>query len=58
MVAFATEGLDMIAQVTQTLELTLNSAEQWLARVGRRVDSEGQNDRQMVEAPAADVEKQ
>ena len=36
MIAFATEGLDMISQVSQTMKLTLDSAEGWLQRVGRR----------------------
>jgi hypothetical protein len=36
MIAFATEGLDMISQVSQTMKLTLDSAENWLNRVGRR----------------------
>lgn len=35
MIAFATEGLDMMAQVNQTMKLTLDSAEKWLARTGR-----------------------
>ena len=36
MIAFATEGLDMMGQVSQTMKLTLESAERWLARAGRR----------------------
>jgi hypothetical protein len=36
MIAFAIEGLDMISQVSQTMKLTLDSAENWLSRVGRR----------------------
>ena len=36
MIAFATEGLDMMGQVSQTMKLTLESAEGWLARGGRR----------------------
>lgn len=36
MVAFAMEGLDMIGQVSQACESTLDSAERWLERVGRR----------------------
>jgi transcriptional repressor OPI1 len=43
MIAFATEGLDMISQVSQTMKLTLDSAEGWLQRVGRR--------QEMVEMP-------
>ena len=36
MIAFATEGLDMMSQVSQTMKLTLDSAERWLERAGRR----------------------
>jgi len=36
MIAMATEGLDMMGQVSQVMTATLNSAERWLARVGRR----------------------
>ena len=43
MIAFATEGLDMMGQVSQTMKLTLESAERWLARAGRR--------QEMVETP-------
>lgn len=43
MIAFATEGLDMMSQVSQTMKLTLESAERWLERAGRR--------RELVDAP-------
>ncbi|KAJ8610120.1 hypothetical protein MRB53_038727 [Persea americana] len=36
MIAFATEGLDMMNQVSQVVRATLDSAERWLERVGRR----------------------
>jgi transcriptional repressor OPI1 len=36
MVAFATEGLDMIGQVSQMCKATLDSAEGWVSMVGRR----------------------
>ncbi|KAK4996570.1 transcriptional regulator opi1 [Elasticomyces elasticus] len=36
MVAFATEGLDMMAQVSSVVKVTLDSAEQWLDSLGRR----------------------
>lgn len=36
MIAFATEGLDMMSQVSQVVRDTLASAESWLDRVGRR----------------------
>ncbi len=66
MITFATEGLDMISQVSQTMQLTLESAEQWLDRVGRRRDtttrsSAGRDskDHDMTNAPQIrDVEKQ
>lgn len=35
MIAFATEGLDMINQVSHVMKATLESAEQWLERAGR-----------------------
>jgi hypothetical protein len=36
MVAFATEGLDMMSQVSHVVKATLDSAERWLERAGRR----------------------
>jgi hypothetical protein len=36
MVAFATEGLDMMSQVSHVVKATLDSAERWLQRAGRR----------------------
>jgi hypothetical protein len=41
MIAFATEGLDMMTQVSGVLKATLESAEKWLERVGRRDQHEG-----------------
>lgn len=35
MIAFANEGLDMMSQVSQVCKATLDSANDWLARVGR-----------------------
>jgi hypothetical protein len=65
MVAFATEGLDMIAQVSQTMHLTLESAEQWLERAGRRRDTTDSphrhdvKDHDMTDVPRVqDIEKQ
>lgn len=50
MIAFATEGLDMMSQVSQTMRLTLDSAEKWLERAGRRemveYDAEGRHSQQ------------
>ena len=40
MIAFATEGLDMMSQVSQTMKLTLESAEKWLERAGRSETAE------------------
>jgi hypothetical protein len=42
MVAFATEGLDMMSQVSHVVKATLDSAERWLERVGRRGDMDYQ----------------
>jgi transcriptional repressor OPI1 len=66
MVEFAKEGLDVIAQVSNTMELTLNSAEQWLQRVGRRKETTQSpatqydtKDHEMADAPRShDLEKQ
>jgi hypothetical protein len=35
MIAFATEGLDMMAQVNNVVQITLQSAENWLQSLGR-----------------------
>nr|POE72967.1 clock-controlled protein 8 [Quercus suber] len=41
MIAFAHEGLDMMGQVSQVCKATLDSANDWLARVGRpRLEAE------------------
>ena len=36
MLAFAKEGLDMMGQITTVVDGTVQSAESWLARIGRR----------------------
>lgn len=41
MLVFAKEGLDMIGQVTMVVDGTVQSAENWLARVGRRPQENG-----------------
>lgn len=41
MLAFAKEGLDMIAQVSMVVESTINSAEQWLDSLGRKRNDSG-----------------
>ena len=65
MIAFATEGLDMMSQVSQTMKLTLESAERWLERAGRRreiADSSSyaydSKDYEMDAHPNHDIEKQ
>ena len=50
MLAFAKEGLDMMAQITTVVDGTVQSAESWLARIGRRPATEEQQ-------PAGDTEK-
>lgn len=42
MLAFAKEGLDMMAQVTTVVDGTVQSAEGWLARMGRRPPQNGE----------------
>lgn len=49
MIAFATEGLDMLGQVNQTIKLTLNSAERWLEYAPRR--------RELADSPPVGSEK-
>jgi beta-lactam-binding protein with PASTA domain len=40
MIAFATEGLDMMAQVNNVVGITLQSAESWLQSLGRNTREE------------------
>lgn len=47
MIAFATEGLDMMTQVSGVLKATLESAEKWLERVGRQDQDQPMEDQQM-----------
>jgi hypothetical protein len=42
MIAFATEGLDMMSQISHVVTATLESAERWLERAGRRGDNSRQ----------------
>ena len=58
MIAFATEGLDMMSQVGETVRLTLESAERWLERVGRRAegDLEAGSVREQEKGETMDVE--
>jgi hypothetical protein len=41
MLAFAKEGLDMMGQITTVVDGTVQSAETWLNRIGRRTPAEG-----------------
>lgn len=51
MIAFATEGLDMMAQVNGVVKITLDSAEKWLESLGRK--ARGGRDEQMMDADDA-----
>jgi hypothetical protein len=42
MLAFAKEGLDMIGQITAVVDGTVQSAESWLARIGRSTPQSGE----------------
>jgi hypothetical protein len=42
MLAFAKEGLDMMGQITTVVDGTVQSAESWLARIGRRPVQSGE----------------
>lgn len=42
MLAFAKEGLDMMGQITAVVDGTVQSAESWLARIGRRPQGAGE----------------
>ncbi|CBY01694.1 hypothetical protein IAQ61_010071 [Plenodomus lingam] len=61
MLAFAKEGLDMMGQITTVVDGTVQSAENWLARIGRtptwaesegegRVGAEGDKEKRFSEA--------
>lgn len=52
MIAFATEGLDMMSQVSHVVKATLDSAERWLERVGRRGDMEYQQQHHYIDEKA------
>jgi hypothetical protein len=53
MLAFAKEGLDMMSQITTVVDGTVQSAESWLARIGRRVPEEESDRRREEKTPAA-----
>ncbi|KAF1943993.1 Opi1-domain-containing protein [Clathrospora elynae] len=50
MLAFAKEGLDMMSQITTVVDGTVQSAESWLARIGRRntTQDEGQREKTLL----------
>jgi len=53
MLAFAKEGLDMIAQVSAVVDGTVGSAEKWLDSLGRRrQDESNEKSTLAVEPPA------
>lgn len=56
MIAFATEGLDMMTQVSGVLKATLESAEKWLERVGRQDQDQHMEDQHVRAQEAADHE--
>jgi hypothetical protein len=45
MLAFAKEGLDMMGQITTVVDGTVQSAESWLARIGRRPAQSAQREK-------------
>lgn len=51
MIDFASEGLEVMSQVSGVLKATLDSAEQWLARVGRSDSKNDMQDEVMGDAP-------
>lgn len=54
MLAFAKEGLDMMSQITTVVDGTVQSAESWLARIGRRAPEErGRESNREEKTPAA-----
>lgn len=56
MIAFATEGLDMINQVSQMCRATLDSAEGWINMVGRRQHQHQQHHQIAQEKPHGNYE--
>lgn len=59
MLAFAKEGLDMMGQITTVVDGTVQSAETWLARIGRRTPGSDAPNAHAIEGRAngADREK-
>lgn len=57
MLAFAKEGLDMMGQITTVVDGTVQSAETWLARIGRRTPTHASKQQQLSAAHRAQREK-
>ncbi|KAJ4293659.1 transcriptional regulator opi1 [Kalmusia sp. IMI 367209] len=55
MLAFAKEGLDMMGQITTVVDGTVQSAESWLGRIGRRPEMDDEQDDGMEKAPLTEV---
>jgi hypothetical protein len=55
MMAFAIEGLDMMGQITTVVDGTVQSAESWLARIGRAPppssSGEGSGEKRAIDTP-------
>jgi hypothetical protein len=51
MLAFAKEGLDMMSQITTVVDGTVQSADAWLARIGRRPQQDNGEGRADEKAP-------
>lgn len=54
MLAFAKEGLDMMGQITAAVDGTVQSAETWLARIGRRPAGQQQDNGESSAAGAGE----
>jgi len=54
MLAFAKEGLDMMGQITTVVDGTVQSADAWLSRIGRRPQQENGEGRAEEKMPFAD----
>lgn len=58
MLAFAKEGLDMMGQITAAVDGTVQSAESWLARIGRRPAEQQQENGESSASAAGDEKAQ
>ncbi|KAF1834123.1 clock-controlled protein 8 [Decorospora gaudefroyi] len=57
MLAFAKEGLDMMGQITTVVDGTVQSAESWLARIGRRTPTQREKTPLTLEAGVQDEKR-